>query len=326
MSRTALVTGATGFVGGHLTERLVRQRWRVRALVRPTSDTTRLDELGVERVQGDLGDPAALRRAAAGADVVFHLAAVTVAANEAAYQRANVEGTRLLADAVRTADPRPARLIYLSSYAACGPSRNGHPRRTDETPAPLTAYGRSKLGGEAAVEALAEQGVEVVILRAPAVYGPGDRAFLPYVRLVRRSVAPAPSGPERIVDLVYVEDLADALVRAADILPGIYPVAEPVQHAWAEIVSEIANSVGTRPLRLPLPPPLVRLAGSVAERVGDLFGGAGVFNREKADELLASAWTCDLTGSGELLPPQQATPLADGMARTVRWYRTKGWI
>src|SRR5690554_2547560 len=122
MRPRALITGATGFVGGHLIERLAGCGWELHALVRPTSDTRRLEGYDVRFWTGDLGDADLLRQACGAVDVVFHLAAVTAARDEAGYQRANVEGTRVLVDAIGAADPRPRRLVYLSSYAACGPA------------------------------------------------------------------------------------------------------------------------------------------------------------------------------------------------------------
>ena len=322
MSRTALITGATGFVGGHLVRRLAAAGWKVRALVRASSDTRLLEQAGAERVVGDLDAVDAIREGADGADTVFHLAALTIARGEEPLRRANAQGTRNVVQGVLSSPRRPRRLVYLSSYAACGPARNGHPRAAGETPEPLTAYGRTKLQGEAAVHEAEQAGVQTAILRAPPVYGPGDKALLPYFRLVKRRLAPAPAGPELRTHMVFVEDLAAALERAADAPPGTYAVAEPVEHRWGAVVGEIARAYGTRPLRLPLPPALVRGAGAVA----GWFGGIGVFDREKAEEMLAPAWLCDLSGLESLLPPGTATPLAEGIARTARWYQEHGWV
>lgn len=326
MRRRALITGATGFVGRHLTERLAAEGWWVRALVRPTSDTRHLEQLGVELHRGDLADEAALRRASAGVDVVFHLAAVTGLRDEKDFARANIEGTRHLVSAVRRAEPRPRRLVYLSSYAACGPAEPGRPRRPGDRPAPLTEYGRSKLAGEEEVLRECEGALESVIVRAPAVYGPGDHALLPYFRLVRWGVAPSPAGGDRELHLIYAPDLALALARAAEVPAGIYPVAEPVVHRWSGIVRAMAEGLGRRPLALPLPPALVRSAAALAEGAGALLRRTVVFNREKAREMLAPAWTCDLTGSEALLSAREATPLAEGVARTVEWYTRQGWL
>ena len=325
MSRTALITGATGFVGGHLAERLAGEGWRVRALVRASSDTARLKALGAELFAGSLADADALAAAADGADTVFHLAALTTAPDEEAFRRANAEGTANVARGVLRGGTRPRRLVYLSSYAACGPAVNGRPRRMDETPAPLTAYGRTKLQGEAAAREVEPAGVELVVLRAPAVYGPGDRAFLPVYRMARLGLAPVPTGPVRTVHLIYVHDLVTALVNAAAVPPGTYAVAEPVAHPYPELVNAIGRAVrGRDSLRLPIPAGVLRGAGALADRFPAAFGKGGVFSREKADEMLAEAWVCDLTGAAELLPAP--TPLSRGAAETARWYRTQGWL
>ena len=327
MDRIALITGATGFVGGHLAGHLAAQGWKLRALVRPTSDTARLRALGAELRTGDLDAVDAIAAAADGADTVFHLAGATTAPSEAAFRRANAEGTRNVVAGVLRAGNRPRRLVYASSFAACGPAVDGRPRRVEETPAPITAYGRSKLAGETEARAATGEGVEVVVLRVPAVYGPGDRAsFLPLFKLVKRRLAPLPAGPERRAQLIYVADLARAFARAAGVAPGTYAVAAPRAHPFAELLGEIAAAVGTHPLRVPIPPALFRAAGTVAGRWGDLLGGAGVFNREKAEEVLAEAWECDLSGSEALLPPDEAMPLGRGTAETARWYRTQGWL
>lgn len=324
MGRNALVTGATGFVGGHLVERLAADGWRLRALVRPTSDTRKLQVLGVERCVGALQDPGAIARACAGVDTVFHLAAVTGLRAEQDFQRANVEGTRGVVQGVLAAAPRPRRIVYLSSYAACGPAVEGRSRTLDDPPAPLTAYGRTKLAGEMEMHRLDETGVEVATLRAPVVYGPGDHALLPYFRLVRWGLAPAPGGGDRVLHLIFAPDLARALAAAADVPPGTYAVAEPVAHRWSELVAEIGRALGRRPVRVLLPPAAVRAAAGATEAIGRTLGKAVVFNREKAEEMLAQGWICDLRGAEALLP--KATPLAEGIARTAHWYRIQRWL
>jgi nucleoside-diphosphate-sugar epimerase len=324
MRRQALITGATGFVGSHLVERLTGRGWLVRALVRPTSDTRLLEELGVELATGDLADAASVEKAATGCEVVFHLAAATFERDEASFTRANEIGTRVVAEGSVAAGVR--RLVYLSSYAACGPSIPGQPRRAEEVPGPLTAYGRTKLAGEQAVIEAGIAGLETVIVRAPAVYGPRDHALLSYFKLVRWWLAPSPGGGERYLHLIYGPDLARALERAADSAAGIHAVADPQVHAWSDLVDEISRSLERRPVKLRLPVSLVRVAARLTERVGGLAGRTVTFNREKAEEMLAAAWVCELSGSEALLPPEEVTPLREGIAETVRWYSRQGWL
>ncbi|HUE97519.1 MAG TPA: NAD-dependent epimerase/dehydratase family protein, partial [Longimicrobiaceae bacterium] len=283
-------------------------------------------ESGVEWVVGDLRDPAAIAAGVEGADVVYHLAAVTAAKTEREYEAANAAGTRSLVHALQAGRTPPPRLVYLSSYAAVGPAIDGRPRGQQDEPAPLSAYGRSKLAGERFAREAEGNGVEVIVLRAPAVYGPGDRALLPYFRLVRSRLAPVPGGDDRRLHLIFVRDLAVALAGAAIAPGGTYAVAEPAEHLWREVVATIASVMGTRPLRLPLPPSLVRFAAATTEGIGRLSGRAVPFNREKAEEMLAPAWICDLANSELLLPSQAVTPLQEGIEQTVRWYIRQGWL
>jgi nucleoside-diphosphate-sugar epimerase len=325
MARLALVTGATGFVGRHLVDQLTSDGWTVRALVRATSDVRHLVEKDVELCTGDLTDAESLRESTEGVDTVFHLAAVVAARTEEEYRRANAGGTRGVVSAVRAAGG-VRRLIYLSSYAAAGPSTGDRPRQVSDTPEPLTAYGRTKLEGERIAKDAESAGTEVVVLRSPVVYGPGDRALLSYFQLVRWNVALMPGGSDRRLHLIFAPDLGVALRRAAHAPPGTFSVADPTPHLWSEIVSSIALALGRRPLRIPLPAALVRAAAAGTEGIGRLAGRAVPFNREKAEEMLAPAWTADLSGSEELLSPEQVTPLSDAMERTVRWYIRQGWL
>jgi nucleoside-diphosphate-sugar epimerase len=200
------------------------------------------------------------------------------------------------------------------------------PRKHDVAPAPLTAYGRTKLAGEVRVREAEAVGTEVVIIRAPVVYGPGDRALLPYFRLLRWGIAPAPGGADRRLHLIYAPDLSRALSGSVEVPVGTYAVAEPSEHRWSEVVDAIAAAVGRNPVRLSIPPLLVRSAAAATEVIGRISGKAVAFNREKAEEMLASDWICDLDGSDALLSRAEITPLRDGIEQTTRWYLRQGWL
>lgn len=317
-----LVTGGTGFVGGHTVGVLLAAGVQVRLLVRDARRAARWSG-HVELAHGDLRDGAALRAALGDVDAVLHLAALTWAPRPDQLWATNADGTRRLAEAA--AEQGVRRVVYLSSYAAMGPAPPGGCRRTADPPAPLSAYGRSKLAGEQALaEIAAARGLAAVTLRAPAIYGPGDRALLPLFRLVQRGWAPYPAGEQRL-QLLYVGDAAAALVRALSVAPGTYPLAGPEVVTWPEALRAIAAALGVRARLLRVPAALLRALGRMRPLLGRWLGPQVPFDRDKAEEMLAS-WVADPGEAAPVLPPATVTPLHQGLAATVEAYRNEGWL
>ena len=318
-----LITGATGFVGSHLTEAIARRGLKARALVRTTSDVSVLERHGIERVIGDLTDPGSLRDALGDADTVLHLAAATRALHPAGFDAVNAEGTRRLVAALE-ADGTRRRLVYLSSLAAVGPTAD-RPVTAEDEPRPVTAYGRSKLAGERA--ALASDALSVAVLRAPAVYGPGDRDLLTFFRVVERGVLPVIGSPERRLQFIHVDDLAEGLLAAAaSEAEGIFHVAEPRAYSWSEVLELLAAAVGRRGVRVHIPERAVLWAGSVSERVSRARGRAAIFDRDKAREVIAPGWLCETTRAREELGWEAGIPLEAGLRETAAWYRAYDWL
>ncbi|MBX6364735.1 MAG: NAD-dependent epimerase/dehydratase family protein [Gemmatimonadetes bacterium] len=321
-----LVTGATGFVGSHFVEALAQAGARVRALARASSRTEALRRTGAEIVRGALDDPVVLRQAVRDVDVVFHLAALTRARSAGEYRRVNVEGTRALVEAAAAAGA--PRFVYLSSLAAVGPSYDGRPVGADDAPRPLTEYGRTKRAGEEACLAFADA-LEVVVLRAAAVYGPRDRDLFRFFSMAARGILAIPGGPDRPIQLIHVRDLVDALIRAGSApspTGGVYHVAEARAYPSAEVARLIAQAVG-RPARLVrVPPRMVYTAAAVSELGAGLVGRATIFNRDKARELLAPGWLCETAAAERDFGFVARTPLPEGLRETAAWYRASGWL
>ena len=326
-TQRVLLTGATGFVGSHVAESFVRAGWQVRALVRSVEKARQTLPPPIEVVSGSLEDETALRIAVRGVDVVVHLAALTHARTEREYHIANVEGTERLLRAALDATPRPRRFVYLSSLAAVGPAIDGRGVRTDDPPRPLTAYGRSKLAGEA-ICMRARDAIEMVILRAPAVYGPRDTDLFHFFKLARTGLIPVPMGPARPLQMVHVSDLARALVQAAgtDGAPGVYHIAEQRAYTWEEVGQLVGAAVNhsVRPLRVPAT--LIRGLAAVSELAAAAVGRSSIFNRDKARELLAPGWLCETDTARMELKFEAGIPLPDGLRTTAQWYREQGWL
>lgn len=214
---TYLITGGTGFVGSHVAEAAAK-RGSVRALARAGGDTAHLESLGADVVPGDLTDPAALAKAADGADYVIHCAAkVGDWGPVEEFRRVNVDGLRALLEAVKG---KPlTRFVHVSSL---GVYEARHHYGTDEAePLPenhIDGYTQSKVESEKlAVEYFRKHGVPVTILRPGFVYGPRDRQVLPRLadRLRKRDITYLARG-RYALNTTYVGNLVDAVFLAAD--------------------------------------------------------------------------------------------------------------
>lgn len=327
----AVVTGASGFVGSHLVEALVRQGINVRAVLRGTSDARWLPT-NVDHALATLDDAASLRGAVRGASFVFHLAAITSSPREAGYTSANVDGTRRVLDAVR-ADAPSARVVLCSSLAAVGPARGGHGLAEDDEPRPVSPYGRSKLGAEqVADEFVRAHGLDVVIVRPTAVYGPRDRDILEAFRLARRGLAlrVAPAGQR--LTMIHARDLAQMLILAAR--KGAresgrarrYHASDGVTYTWDAVIEAIGDAVGRRPRTIAIPR-LVAVAAATAQTVVALVRRSKpLLTRGRIAELAADDWSCDISRAKTELGFAPAVSLMEGMRETAGWYRAQGWF
>lgn len=304
MTRIIAITGATGFAGRHAVSELLLRGCKLRALVR---DGTKAGlAAGVETVSGDLADGAALARLVQGADAVVHLAGALTALSRDGYFRVNAEGTSALADAAARAGVR--RFVQISSLAAREPQ--------------LSAYAASKRTGEEAVTARMAE-LNAIVIRPPAVYGPGDRGTLPLIRELTRPLAAIPGRREARFSLIHGRDLARLIARAvASDQQGLHEVSDGVAYGWDDLIATAAAFRGSaiRPVFLPRAIPAA-VAG-IAETVARLTGKPGMVNRGKIAELYHPDWVAR-DGSLSLAEP---TPFAEGFAETVNWYRAAGWL
>ena len=213
MNNTALVTGGTGFIGSHLVELLLKQGYVVTCLVRDRSQPRWLSGLDVRLVEGDCSDPESLKAAVQGNRIVFHAAGLTKARKTRDFFVVNHIGTRNVLKACALHNPGIEKFVLVSSLAAGGPSFDNRPKKTTDTPQPVSAYGRSKLLAES--EALSYRDVlPVVILRPSAVYGPRDTDVFELFTMASRGFLLSLAGGERYINPCYVEDLAQALLLA----------------------------------------------------------------------------------------------------------------
>ena len=304
------VTGATGFVGQAVLMAAGRMEIEVRALTR------RKQRLrgGVEWVDGDLSDKAALRRLMDGASAVIHIAGVVNAPDAAGFEEGNVQGTLRVIEAAH--DMGVGRIIHVSSLAAREPQ--------------LSVYGASKLRGEKLVRA---SGLDWTVVRPPAVFGPRDTEMLELFRLARRGVVPLP--PPGRLSVIHVADLAELLLS---LLPSseetTHQVFEPDDGepgGWTHV--RLAHAIGAavhgetgrnKPIRpLSLSPWLVKFAAR-ADRL--VRGRKAKLTPDRASYICHPDWT---VGEGAQPPASLWRPRIDtreGLHSTAEWYREAGWL
>ncbi|MBW8772120.1 MAG: NAD(P)-dependent oxidoreductase [Gemmatimonadetes bacterium] len=322
----AFLTGATGFVGGHLVDRLLAGGHQVTALVRTPAKAAGMAERGVRLVQGDLRDLRALREGAAEADVVYHVAALTGAVNEEEFLTANREGTANVLQAAVAAPKRP-RLVYVSSMAAGGPSRRGHPKRDASDDRPVTMYGRSKLAGERMLRASEHPWV---ILRPPTVYGPRDRDnLLTIFKAARTGFAPVFGGGTMELSAIHVADLAAACIAAATatgVAGGTYYVNHPEVVTSAELVRRIGRTMGREVRLIGIPELVARGILTLTGWAAEALGRKTILRADKANEFYQDAWTGDPAPFTARSGWAAATDLDRGLAETFAFYQEAGWL
>ena len=300
------LTGATGFVGRAVVSALMAKSCRVSALVR---DPVRAAlNSNVRQVQGDLQSSAALDDLTKNADAVIHIAGVIGALRRNDFFVANEQGSLAVAEAAARNGVK--RFVHISSLAAREPE--------------LSVYGASKRAGEAAVEKFRTQ-MSVVILRPPAVYGPGDKGTLPLLRSLTQSFAVIPGASTSLFSLIYVDDLARIIMEAAEATrTGTVELDDGHRqgYGWKEL-AEIASVTEQKRIKLIFLPKSVAMAVGVGvEAFAKLRGTLPLVSPDKIQQLYFSDWVA----RGEGWPLKEPVDFAQGFKATVDWYRKAQWL
>jgi len=331
---SALVTGATGFVGSNLVANLRQRNWEVGGLVRDVQRAAALEPLGATLHLGSLGNVESLERAMVGVDYVFHVAGRVRALNDRQFTADNVAGTRNVVEAA-AAQTEPPVVVLVSSLAAGGPSKLGGPRCESDNDQPISAYGHSKLAAERAAAELADE-VPISIVRPPIIFGPADKASLAIFRGIQLlHLHPVPGFRRFPISLVHVADLCDAMIRIAErgkrVAPtnstdAIYHVAAERTITYSELGKLAAQSLDCAGIALPLPKAFFWLVGGVMEILGQIRRQPGVLNLDKVREAVATGWECNDEKIRRELDYQPAATLEERFAETATWYREQGWL
>jgi nucleoside-diphosphate-sugar epimerase len=283
-----------------------------------------LPSAGATPVLGDLVTGAGLDAALDGIEVVFHLAGVTKALRASDYQQGNVRATENLLQAMSSG---AASLIHVSSLAAMGPSPDAGLLCEDAEPRPLTLYGKSKLQGEQAV-LRSPVAARATLIRPPVVYGPRDVDVYQIFKAAASGALVRIGRPESYFSFIYVIDLVDALILAAQ-LPAAgkaYFISNPEPVSWSEFGATAGSTMVKKLRTYTLPFWAASLAGGFADLLSLMTRRPGIISRDKIIDARQRYWVCNPARAALDLGFHAQTSLREGVAATLEWYRQEQWL
>jgi nucleoside-diphosphate-sugar epimerase len=323
-----LVTGATGFTGGHLCERLTREGHHVRALVRDENRCSELRCWGVETVTGDLRDPESLKGATKGIDVVYHIAALFRPENVSRKEmwENNVQGTKNMLDAALKASVQ--RFVHCSTIGVHGDIKN--PPANEEAPyAPGDYYQESKTAGEKiTLQYMRDGRLPIVVFRPGGIYGPRDLRFLKLIRPIKTGRFIMLGSGEVVYQMIYIDDLIDGIFLCGtkeEAIGKVYILTGGEPTTLNQLVQVIAEVLGVRPpwLRFPVGP--VYMAGILCEMLCKPLGINPPLYRRRVD-FFRKTRCFDISKAKRELGFCPKIDLRTGIKRTADWYRGHGHL
>jgi nucleoside-diphosphate-sugar epimerase len=322
-----LVTGATGFTGGHLARRLAREGHAVRALVRDSQRAQALAQLGIELAPGDLRDPASLEQAMAGIETVYHIAATFRQENITKEEMwaINAQGVQNMLDAAIQSGT-VQRFVHCSTIGVHGNIKN--PPASEETAyGPGDDYQESKTAGEKIALDYMKQGkLPIVVFRPGGIYGPGDTRFLKLFRPIKKRRFLMLGSGRVLYQLIYIDDLIDGILLCGTVpnaVGNVYILTGETAVTLNKLTALIADVVGAPQPKLRFPVMPVYLAGYLMEILFKPLGIEPPLYRRRVDFFRKDRSFTIAKAQRELgFVPQ--TSIKDGLARTARWYEEQG--
>jgi len=321
----ALVTGGTGFIGTHLAEALLKKGHKVRLVVRESSNTEFYRGKPVELFYSEIDDEKKLGDICKGIDAVFHLAGILGGPDvmDEDLENVNVGGTENMLKAALSAKVK--RFVYMSGGAAMGDVADGSDEKTKCNP--TSPYGWSKYNAEQKVKEYGKKGLNYTIIRSAMCYGPREMSSkLPLIRMIKKGMFTIIGNGENKTNWVYVENLADAVILAAESKKSIgetYIIADEEPVSMNEVANTIAGGLDVKkPRHLPT---IIAYAAAVFFEVGSkIFRFKPPLFRERVKSLTLHRIFDTSKSERELGKPK--TSFAEGMKKTIKWYQEQGLL
>lgn len=330
-----LITGASGFIGGFIVEKALEKGFEVFAVIRKTSSKKYLSDSRINFVELSLNDVESMTRELSllktehgQFDFVIHNAGITKANHNSEYFVVNTEITKKFIESLKKVDFINNKFIFISSLAAAGPGTTD-PNDTikiDQTPNPVTSYGKSKLEAEKFLQQTSE--FPYLILRPTAVFGPRDSELFTLFSLVSKGFEFYIGTDKQRLSFIYVKDLVNLLfgVLESEVTNKIYYLSDGKNYLIKDFVHTIKTSMTRKTLKVVVPVPIVSAVAFILEKVLGVFGKVPALNSEKMAELTSANWTCDMIPYFNDVSTRPKYDLQSAVDETVTWYKQENWI
>lgn len=328
MMPRVLVTGGTGFTGGHLCRRLAKEGYEVRALVRSPERAADLERCGVRIIQGDLRDQDSVMRAADGCRVVYHIAATyrQEGLPDSEFRDVNIHGTRHVLEAAR--HHGASRVVHCSTVGVHGDV--AHPPADETAPYnPGDLYQETKLEGEKlALDYFRKRGLPGVVFRPAGIYGPGDMRFLKLFRHIKSGRFRMIGSGKASYQLTYIDDLVDGIVLCGtrdEALGNVYILAGEPYMSMNELVAAIAEILDVKVSRIHIPFWPVYAAALLCEKACRPLGIEPPLYRRRVD-FFRKERAFDISKARRELGFNPKVSVKEGLKKTADWYVKNGLL
>ncbi len=328
IKKTAVVTGANGFVGSHLVDLLLSKNFSVKCITRKSSNLRWLEGKSVEIFNCGLFDKEGLKKAFAGAEYIFHVAGVVKSKKPQGYFEGNVETTRNLLEVALEFKSTIKKFLVVSSQTASGPSLNGKPVDENSNCSPITTYGRSKLAEEELAKSYMDR-LPITICRAPAVFGERDTEIFIFFRTFNSGLMTKIGFGKKQISIIHAVDLVNGFYLAAvseKSAGQIYFISSEKYYTWDDIIGITSKVLKKKPITINVPHAVVFFIAAIAQFFALLSKKPATLNIEKAKDITQKEWTCDTTKAVNDLGYHQNISLEEGIKRTCDWYKEMKWF
>ncbi len=334
-NKKILITGASGFIGSFLVEEGIRRGYTVYAGVRPGSSKIFLQNQAIRFFRIDLSSPELMERqfsrfnrSDGGFDYIIHNAGITRAHRKKDFHVVNCQYTQHLTNALIAAGRLPEKFIYISSMAVSGPGDpvSLAPIRPSDIQNPISAYAKSKLAAEDYIKSM--HLLNSVIIRPTAVYGPRDRDFLAYFRMIAKGMEMYIGSRRQLLSFIYVKDLSRIVFQILSTAKPntCYHVSDGNTYTQYDMGIIIKKILGRQTIKINLPRFPVLASIFFIEKIYALFGRMPFLHAEKIKEITAVNWSCDDTSLLEELSVKPGYTMEKAVTETIAWYRENGWL